>query len=215
MLTIVGKKHSTAAIAIFETGLRSPNQLFVIGANAMIGTAFAAIANGISAMPRFRKRARTRAARIPSPDPMTSPPAASLNVYQPACHSPALFSQNDCAMSDGFGRRKRLDVERGRQPLPQRDREHEHEDRRKPVAQPSSQLATQPRRNRLDDRAHQYTSGAEVLLEPEASPCPSASDSRTAGDELEEPRVLARGDGARVPEVDWDDVGDAARPRPT
>jgi hypothetical protein len=52
----------------------------VIGAKAMMGTAFAAIANGISAMPTFRNRARTSAARIPRPEPMTSPPAASLNV---------------------------------------------------------------------------------------------------------------------------------------
>src|SRR5512146_1360379 len=35
VFTIVGKKQSTAAIAIFENGLRSPNQLFVIGAKAM------------------------------------------------------------------------------------------------------------------------------------------------------------------------------------
>ena len=65
VLTIVGKKQRTAAIAIFEKGLRSPNQLFVIGANAMIGIAFAAIANGISAMPRVRKRARTSAGEDP------------------------------------------------------------------------------------------------------------------------------------------------------
>ena len=35
MFTITGKKQRTAAIAIFENGLSSPNQLFVIGANAM------------------------------------------------------------------------------------------------------------------------------------------------------------------------------------
>src|ERR687887_1771995 len=33
VLTIVGKKHNTAAIAIFETGFSRPNQLFVIGEN--------------------------------------------------------------------------------------------------------------------------------------------------------------------------------------
>src|SRR5258708_28651759 len=59
VLTIVGKKQSTAAIDIFEIGFSSPNQLFVIGANAMIGTAFAAIANGMSAAPTLRKRAST------------------------------------------------------------------------------------------------------------------------------------------------------------
>ncbi len=39
----------TAAITIFEAGERIPNQLFVIGAKAMIGIAFAAIAYGMSA----------------------------------------------------------------------------------------------------------------------------------------------------------------------
>ena len=44
MLIITGKKQSTAAIAIFENGFSKPNQLFMIGANAMIGIAFAATA---------------------------------------------------------------------------------------------------------------------------------------------------------------------------
>jgi hypothetical protein len=80
VFTITGKKQSTAAIAIFETGFRSPNQLFVIGAKAMIGTAFAAIAKGIRAAPTARKRASRRAARMPRPEPIAKPPAASLNV---------------------------------------------------------------------------------------------------------------------------------------
>ena len=37
VLIITGKKQSTAAIAIFENGLSGPNQLFMIGAKAMIG----------------------------------------------------------------------------------------------------------------------------------------------------------------------------------
>src|SRR6188508_1463776 len=49
----------TAAIAIFEAGERIPNQLFVIGAKAMIGTAFAAIAYGMRAFPSGRHRAST------------------------------------------------------------------------------------------------------------------------------------------------------------
>ena len=51
MLTITGRKHSTAAIAIFELGDRGSNQLLKIGAKAMIGIAFAAIAIGMSAAP--------------------------------------------------------------------------------------------------------------------------------------------------------------------
>ena len=52
----------------------------MIGANAMIGTAFAAIANGISAAPRRRNRASTIAERIASVEPITKPPSASENV---------------------------------------------------------------------------------------------------------------------------------------
>ena len=54
MFTSTGKKQSAAAITIFESGLRSPNQLFVIGAKAMIGIALAAIMYGISAPPSRR-----------------------------------------------------------------------------------------------------------------------------------------------------------------
>jgi hypothetical protein len=80
VLTMTGKKQSTAAIAIFENGFRSPNQLFVIGANAMIGTALAAIANGISARPAVRNRVSRSAVRMPRLEPSTKPPSASLNV---------------------------------------------------------------------------------------------------------------------------------------
>ena len=40
----VGRAIMPYAITIFESGFRMPNQLFVIGAKAMIGIAFAAIA---------------------------------------------------------------------------------------------------------------------------------------------------------------------------
>src|SRR5436305_15029009 len=43
-LTRTGKKQSTAAITIFELLLNGENHAFAIGANAMIGTALAAIA---------------------------------------------------------------------------------------------------------------------------------------------------------------------------
>src|SRR5919204_2437286 len=63
VLTRTGKKQRTAAITIFDHGLRIPNQAFVIGANAMIGIALAAIRYGISALPSGPQRARTSAAR--------------------------------------------------------------------------------------------------------------------------------------------------------
>src|SRR6266850_7979492 len=49
VLIMIGKKTNTATTIIFESGFRIPNQLFMIGANAMIGTEFAAMAKGSSA----------------------------------------------------------------------------------------------------------------------------------------------------------------------
>src|ERR671915_2537973 len=70
VFTNTGKKTSTAAIAIFEAGLSVPNQLFVIGAKAMIGIALAAIANGITAAANPRQRARRSAVRIAAEQPI-------------------------------------------------------------------------------------------------------------------------------------------------
>ncbi len=59
-----------------ESGLVTPNQLFMIGAKAMIGIALAATANGMSA-PRERGQARdARTATMrPAVTPMTNPPS--------------------------------------------------------------------------------------------------------------------------------------------
>jgi hypothetical protein len=65
-----------------------PNHAFVIGANAMIGIAFAAIMYGIRASPNGRQRARTRAQRKARLLPMTNPPNASLKVI----HAPSAMS---------------------------------------------------------------------------------------------------------------------------
>ena len=43
MFTSTGKKHSAAAMTTFDHGLSVPNQAFVIGANAIMGIALAAI----------------------------------------------------------------------------------------------------------------------------------------------------------------------------
>src|SRR3712207_1989931 len=80
VFTITGKKQITAAIAILDVGEARPNQLFVIGAEAMIGTAFAAIAYGMIARPSGRQRASTGATSTASADPIAKPPSASLNV---------------------------------------------------------------------------------------------------------------------------------------
>src|ERR687892_1185638 len=85
--TTRGKKQRTAAITIFEVIPVTPNQLFVIGAKAMIGTAPAAIAYGMTAACRVRQRATTTAARNPSEQPIAKPPSASRKVKNAASHS--------------------------------------------------------------------------------------------------------------------------------
>src|ERR1700674_2277129 len=69
VLIITGKKQSSAAIAIFEKGFSRPNQLFMIGANAMIGIALAATAYGMKAPASGRHAANSSATRTPRPDP--------------------------------------------------------------------------------------------------------------------------------------------------
>ena len=77
---MTGKNTSTAAISAFESGLMSPNQLLISGANAMIGTALAATASG-SRMPRaVTKRAATNATARPASVPISSPTSASWSV---------------------------------------------------------------------------------------------------------------------------------------
>src|SRR2546423_601416 len=107
-LTSTGKKQRTAAITIFDQGLRSPNHAFVIGAKAMIGMAFAAIAYGMSARPTGFQRARTRASRNARLQPRAKPPRASLNVNHPALQRGCRSSQKVVITAEKRGRRKRL-----------------------------------------------------------------------------------------------------------
>ena len=62
---MTGKNTRTAAIIIFESGLRTPNQLFMSGANAMIGMAPAAMASGNSASRADSQRAEANATSDP------------------------------------------------------------------------------------------------------------------------------------------------------
>src|SRR5689334_9035557 len=108
VFTKTGKKQRTAAMAIFDVLPNGENHAFVIGANAMIGTALAAIAYGINARLSLGQRASTSAARMPSEQPTMKPPSASWNVNQPACSNSLRSSQNVLAIADGCGARKRL-----------------------------------------------------------------------------------------------------------
>src|ERR687884_1996782 len=107
VFTSTGKKQSTAAIAIFDDLFRGENQAFVIGAKAMIGTALAAIAYGITALRSGFQRASAVPARMARPLPIAKPPSASWKVNQPALQSAGRSSQKVEAISVGFGSRKR------------------------------------------------------------------------------------------------------------
>ena len=177
MFTSTGKKHRTAAIVTFDQGLRSPNHAFVIGANAMIGTAFAAIMYGIRALPNGRQRARTSAAMIAAPLPSTKPPTASLRVI----HAPRRSrSRSSIKRSDDVGEPREqevLDPEHVREePLPGGKPEGEDRDRGRPVPDPLAEP-----RWRLSgrvERAHTIslsaTSGSSTSSAPVA-----CSNSRT------------------------------------
>jgi hypothetical protein len=71
----------------------------------MIGTAFAAIANGINTAPSARNRATNVAKRIPISEPATKPQKASLNVYQPAEERVLQSSWSPLAIALGLGSR--------------------------------------------------------------------------------------------------------------
>ncbi len=99
------------------------NHWFVIGAKAMIGIAFAAIAYGISAVPSGRQRASTSATRIAMPEPsdeaaerlLEREPARAPRA--PACRVPERSSRSPTASAAGTPARRASD-----QALPERDR---------------------------------------------------------------------------------------------
>src|SRR5919106_1917077 len=107
-LTMTGKYTSTAAIIILLNGLSAPNQLFMSGANAMIGIAPAAMPSGISVSLAVAQRAVRNAVRTAATVPMASPPTASNVVACQEAASPnrpdAQLSANAVTIADGFGR---------------------------------------------------------------------------------------------------------------
>ena len=77
---ITGKNTSTADIIILDSGLSTPNQLFMSGAKAMIGTALAADGERQEQPRAVTKRAVRNATTTPPTVPMTRPPSASNSV---------------------------------------------------------------------------------------------------------------------------------------
>ena len=105
--TTTGTKTSTATIIIFDSGLSTPNQLFMSGAKAMIGTALAPMATGRSSSRAVAKRAvksdTTTPNRVPSPNPPTASnrvaPAALPSGQRPEVQ----FSASAVTMAVGVG----------------------------------------------------------------------------------------------------------------
>src|SRR5262249_5991851 len=105
--TNTGKKQSTAAMTILDVFVSGSNHAFVIGAKAMIGIAFAAIAYGRNAVPSSFQRATITAKTAPAVQPIAKPPSASWKVNQPSCQSWPWLSLNDVQIVLGAGRRNR------------------------------------------------------------------------------------------------------------
>src|SRR5882762_5329330 len=82
VLIMIGK-NTRIATTIIESGFRIPNQLFMIGAKAMIGTEFAAIAKGSKARLAVAHRAIANATTSAATPPITRPPTASTSVLRP------------------------------------------------------------------------------------------------------------------------------------
>src|SRR5687768_10674930 len=105
--TTTGKNTRTATIIILDSGLRTPNQLFMSGANAMIGTALAPIAIGSRSSRAVTNRAVNPATTTPATVPIARPPSASKSVAAaalPIGHRPAPHEAESApAISEGAG----------------------------------------------------------------------------------------------------------------
>ena len=149
-LIITGKNTSSAAIIIFDSGLSTPNQLLKIGAMAMIGIAFAAIAIGSTESRAVPQRATANPTTRPGHGPDDEAADRFLERgehrgrQRPLAAAPVLRQRR----SDG-GRRgqdERSNVHRAGQRLPQHQSDDQNDQRRNVVAQPGTDPARQPGR---------------------------------------------------------------------
>ena len=80
VLTMIGNITISATIVMRGRRLSGPNQLSVIGANAMIGIVLAPIATGSRTSRALAQRAVAKPAAVPSATPTISPTTASVPV---------------------------------------------------------------------------------------------------------------------------------------
>ena len=193
VLTRTGKKQSAAAITIFDQGLNVPNHAFVIGANAITGMAFAAIRYGMSAFPSGRQRASTSAATI-APRAAEHEAAERLLERDPGGRRERVAVLPERAAGRPRGAAGGSSSPRARRGRPTASRRSRSRRRAPPEARrarPPTRAAEPAAVPRRRDRAHSGSlrlDGVELLPD--------------LGDELEEPRLLARPDAARLRQVD-------------
>ena len=198
---------------VFVTGL---NHAFVIGANAMIGIALAAIAYGMSAWPRMLQRATTTA----STDPRRAADreAAERLLEREPSFMPELALVALERRPDRRWRREEeaLHAEPLDDALPDPDERDEDDERREPVTGAAADHTGDPAtRQRLHgDRrgAHAAPSERPVTASGASSPPPRCRASRTSS------RARRSADphgsrAARPRQVDRDHLRDAPRPR--
>ena len=167
----------------------------------MIGTAFAAIAIGISAVPTSGSGRRTSPTTMPSSEPTTKPPSASLNVYQPAGQSVWRSFQNARDDRRRLRQQELLDVERARSsPATAAIASTKTTQRGQPLAElaPCGRVAVSA------SAASSSGSRCSPRLRRSSRTCVTSSKKRGSS------RVsTVRGYGRSI----VDDAGDAARPR--
>src|SRR3989304_8611821 len=96
-----GKNTSRAAIDIFESGFRTPNQLLRMGATAMMGMVLAPMARGSRTSRAMAQRAVRKPTSSPAVVPRASPPMASMMVAMAGVDSRSHASQVAALASDG------------------------------------------------------------------------------------------------------------------
>ena len=108
MLIITGKNTTSATTVAPGHTVVMGNQLFMIGATAMIGAEFTAIANGIIPSRMIGQRDVSKAIVMPPVAPMAKPIMALRIVSHPADTTTSNCSTNTVAIRLGRGSRNVL-----------------------------------------------------------------------------------------------------------
>ena len=207
VFTSTGKKQSTAAIAIFDVGLERVEPGVVIGANAMIGTAFAAIAIRHAARRRAAASARATSATRIAERRADDEAAERLLEREPARRAErrAVVPERRWRSSVGCGSRNCWMSKHARSRPPRREHGDEDDDRgsQSTRAAPDA-LRSAPRglgcdRDRL--RAHCRLRVGRSLAAVRAASRTSVTSSKKRGSSRVSPCAAAAGRSATMPAI--------------